>query len=148
MTCSTMDILITTVKKEIYRHQACSLTATTAEGELKIMPSHAPLLAVLRPGILIVECMPDCQGADVRCDSMVVLGGFIEVQPDSVIVLADSVERADDLNEQMAAQAVEQTKKDWEVASKEAQKKQTQAHIALEIALAKMYLVKNRLKKM
>ncbi|MDQ6973932.1 MAG: ATP synthase F1 subunit epsilon [Mariprofundaceae bacterium] len=140
-----MDILITTVKKEIYRHRACSVTATTAEGELKILPSHAPLLAVLRPGVLIVECMPDCQSSEIRCDSMVILGGFIEVQPDSVIVLADSIERADDLNEQMAIQAVEQARKDWDVASRDAQKRQMEAHIALEIALAKMYIVKNKM---
>jgi len=141
-----MDILITTVKKEVYRHRACSLTATTAEGELKILPSHAPLLAVLRPGVLMIECMPDCQSSETRCDSMVILGGFIEVQPDSVIVLADNIERADDLNEQMAAQAVEQAKKDWETASKGAQEKQMEAHIALEIALAKMYIVKHKVK--
>jgi len=147
MTCSTMDILITTVKKEIYRHQACSLVATTAEGELKIMPSHAPLLAVLKPGILIIECMPDCQISDIRCDSMVVLGGFIEVQPDSVIVLADSIERADDINEYMAAEAIQKASKDWQVALKEDQARQMQAHIALEVALAQMRIVKNRLKK-
>jgi len=143
-----MDIWIATAEKEIYRHKACSLTATTTDGELKIMPSHAPLLAVLRPGILTVECMLECEGRiDLQCDSMVVLGGFIEVQPESIIVLADSIERAEQLNEQMAQQAVQKARTEWAEVGQDHQERQAQAWLALEVALAQLHIVKNGAKK-
>ncbi|GMQ99704.1 MAG: F0F1 ATP synthase subunit epsilon [Zetaproteobacteria bacterium] len=102
-----MKTHIATVEGEIYRSEACSIVARTADGELKILSNHAPLLAILRPGILRIDCLPGCNCPEVKRDEMVILGGFMEVQPDSVTILADAIERSDQIDASRAKQAVQ-----------------------------------------
>ena len=69
-----------------------------AEGELGILPRHAPLLTTLRPGLLLIR-----NGAEET--ELFVGGGFLEVLPDRVTVLADVAERADEISEEAAEEA-------------------------------------------
>ncbi len=68
------------------------------EGELGILPQHAPLLTMLRPGQLEIRNGP----AETR---LFVGGGFVEILPDRVTVLADVAERIDEITEAQAEQA-------------------------------------------
>ena len=68
------------------------MSTRSTEGQLGILPRHAPLLAVLAPG----EVRIDRTGGE--SESIFVGGGFMEVLPDRVTVLADVAERADDIN--------------------------------------------------
>lgn len=68
------------------------------EGELGILPQHAPLLTILRPGPLLIR-----DGAEET--ELFVGGGFLEVLPDRVTVLADAAERAQDISEESAERA-------------------------------------------
>jgi F-type H+-transporting ATPase subunit epsilon len=74
------------------------LVAQGTEGELGILPRHAPLLTSLRPGILSIR-----NGAEET--QLFVGGGFLEVLPDRVTVLADVAERADEISEEAAEEA-------------------------------------------
>jgi F-type H+-transporting ATPase subunit epsilon len=74
------------------------LVAEGAEGELGILPRHAPLLTTLRPGLLSIR-----NGAEET--TLFVGGGFLEVLPDRVTVLADVAERADEISEEAAEEA-------------------------------------------
>jgi len=65
--------------------------APTSEGEIGILPHHTPLMTMLKPGELRAK-----QG-DKEIE-LVVTGGFLEVRPDHVIVLADASERAEDID--------------------------------------------------
>jgi F-type H+-transporting ATPase subunit epsilon len=76
------------------------LIARGAEGELGILPRHAPLLTTLKPGPLLIR-----NGSEET--ELFVGGGFLEVLPDRVTVLADVAERADEISEE-AAQAARQ----------------------------------------
>lgn len=69
------------------------------EGELGIAPGHAPLITHIPPGHV--------RFFDLAGDEQVfyIEGGFLEVQPDGVTILADTVVRADHLNEAMAREA-------------------------------------------
>ena len=69
-------------------------------GELGIYPRHTPLLTAIRPGALRVK-LP---GQD-REELVFVQGGFLEVQPHRVTVLADTAIRAKDLDEVKALEA-------------------------------------------
>jgi len=89
---STMEILVATAEREVYSGKATMLVAPGAAGELGIMPNHSPLLAALKPGELRI-----INGENV--DDVFVSGGFMEVQPDKVTILADSAERATDMDE-------------------------------------------------
>ena len=74
-------------------------------GDLGIAPGHAPLITDLKPGpIRLIK-----QGGDAEV--FYISGGFLEVQPNMVKVLADTVQRAADLDEasaQLAVKAAEQ----------------------------------------
>jgi len=74
------------------------------EGQLGIVKGHSPLLAVLKPGP--VRMISD-DGEEVFFTN----GGFAEVQPESITILVDSAERADDLDEAKIIKAKEEAEK-------------------------------------
>ena len=75
----------------VYSDDADMVVAPGSEGELGILPQHAPLLTPLRSGELRVK-----KGTDEV--AMVVTGGFLEVYRDKVIVLADAAERVEEID--------------------------------------------------
>jgi F-type H+-transporting ATPase subunit epsilon len=74
------------------------VVAPGADGEMGILPHHTPLLTTLKPGILRVRT----QG---REEVFAISGGVMEVQPTLVTVLADSAERADEIDVSRAEEA-------------------------------------------
>ncbi len=74
------------------------LVAEGIEGELGILPRHTPLLTMLRPGPLLIR-----NGQEET--ELFVGGGFLEVLPDRVTVLADVAERAEEISEEAAEEA-------------------------------------------
>ena len=68
-------------------------------GELAVLPRHAPLLTSLRPG----EIMVRNEGEE---SYIAVGGGFMEVMPGKVTILADTAERAEEIDEQRAEEAL------------------------------------------
>ena len=72
--------------------------APGSEGEMGILPDHAPLLTTLGYGVLRVR-----QGSDEQ--AFTIAGGFMEVQPDVVTVLADVGERVDEIDLERAEAA-------------------------------------------
>jgi F-type H+-transporting ATPase subunit epsilon len=76
------------------------VVATGSLGELGVTPGHAPLLSDLRPGPvrLIKE--------DGEEEIYYLSGGYLEVQPNSISILADTAVRAGDIDEAAAAQAI------------------------------------------
>jgi F-type H+-transporting ATPase subunit epsilon len=87
-----MEVLVATAEREVYSGQATMLIVPGAEGELGILPKHSPLLSALKSGELQIT-----NGDEV--DEVFVSGGYMEVQPDKVTILADTAERASDMDE-------------------------------------------------
>ncbi len=79
--------------------------ATGQMGELGIAPRHAPLLTKLAPGQVRL------QQADGEELDFYVSGGLLEIQPHLVTVLADTAERAEDLDEAAAMAAKEEAER-------------------------------------
>ena len=102
---TTVHCNIVSAEKQIYSGQIDSLTATGSEGELGIQYGHAPLLTALKPGPvkLVVQ--------DGEEELVFVSGGYLEVQPHLVTVLADTAIRAGDIDEAAAKQARELAEK-------------------------------------
>jgi len=75
------------------------VVAPGAEGELAILPSHAPLMTFLAPGELRLRK----EGGEET--DMVVTGGFLEVRDDKVVILAESAERTEEIDIARAQQA-------------------------------------------
>jgi F-type H+-transporting ATPase subunit epsilon len=74
------------------------VVAPGIEGELGILPHHAPLMTILKPGELLIR-------KDNEEIYRAVSGGFLEVRPDKVIILADACERAEEINIERAEAA-------------------------------------------
>ncbi|MHB1566171.1 MAG: F0F1 ATP synthase subunit epsilon [Acidiferrobacter sp.] len=99
---ATLAIDIVSAEQALYSGRATLVVVPLAEGEAGILPGHSPLFGKLRGGALRVT---DEGGVE---HGFYVSGGFVEVQPDRVTVLADSGVRAADLDCARAQEAVAQ----------------------------------------
>ena len=89
---ATMTCSVVSVSETIFQGEISFLSATGVEGELGIMPSHIPLVTLLKPGALKIV---DTEGNE---ELVYVSGGVLEVQPHKVTVLADTAIRAENLD--------------------------------------------------
>lgn len=97
---------IVSAETQIFSGLVEMVVATGSEGDLGICHGHAPLLTGLKPGpVKLIK-----QGGDE--DMYYVSGGYLEVQPYLITILADSVLRADDMDEAAALEAKETAKKE------------------------------------
>jgi F-type H+-transporting ATPase subunit epsilon len=96
---------IVSAEKEIFSGRITMLSAVGSIGELGILPGHAPLLTGVRPGPIRLTLE---SGEE---EIFFASGGFLEVQPGVVTVLADTALRADDLDEAAAATAKDEAER-------------------------------------
>ena len=94
---------IVTVERTVLSEDVDFISAPGVDGILGILPRHTPLMTALNEGDL------HYRKDGVEYD-FAIGGGFIEVRPDRVIVLADSAERADEIDEQRAQAARERAR--------------------------------------
>jgi F-type H+-transporting ATPase subunit epsilon len=97
---STIHVDVVSAEEQIFSGEAEFVVLPGVDGELGIYPRHAPLLTQIKPGAVRIK-IPG-QDAD---ELVFVQGGFLEVQPHLVTVLADTAIRAKDLDEVAASQA-------------------------------------------
>jgi len=90
---------IVTPEKVVLKQEVLQLTVPTKMGEITILPNHIPLISALQPGVIEIK------NQDNKIETMAVSGGFIEVLPDKVVILADTAERAADIDEARAEEA-------------------------------------------
>jgi len=88
---ATFRLEIVTAERMVYSDDVTALIAWGVQGQLGILPHHAPLMTMLQPGDLLIR-------KDKEEEVLAVSGGFLEVRPDKVIVLADACERADEVD--------------------------------------------------
>jgi len=93
-----LSLEIVTAERLVYSADVDVVVAPGIEGQLGILPQHAPLMTMLQPGELMVR-------QDGEEHSIFVSGGFLEVQGDKVTVLADTAERADEIDIARAEEA-------------------------------------------
>jgi F-type H+-transporting ATPase subunit epsilon len=82
---------IVTAERVVYSDEVDVVVAPGVEGQLAVLPHHAPLMTMLQPGELLVR-----KGAEEQ--SMFVSGGFLEVRGDKIVILADAAERAEEID--------------------------------------------------
>jgi F-type H+-transporting ATPase subunit epsilon len=96
-----VDIL--TPERRVLQAQADSVVVPAAEGELGILPDHTPLVAQLQPGEIRMRTGSDTQ-------VFAVSGGFVEVQNNHVVILAETAEMAHEIDVERARQSAERAK--------------------------------------
>ena len=87
-----MRLEIITAEREVYSDDVDVLVAPGIEGELGILPHHAPLMTALQPGEIRIR-------KDGEDEFMAVSSGFLEVMDNKVTILADTAERSDEIDE-------------------------------------------------
>ena len=88
---ATIRLEIVTPEKMVFSEDVDMILAWGVEGQLGILPHHAPLMTMLQPGDLMYR-------KENREEYLTISGGFLEVRPDKVVVLADACERAEEID--------------------------------------------------
>lgn len=96
---ATIHVDVVSAEEEIFSGKARFVALPGEAGELGILPGHTPLITRIKPGAVRIE---DEAGNE---DFVFVAGGILEVQPDTVTVLADTAIRGKDLDEAKANEA-------------------------------------------
>ncbi len=101
---NTITVEIVDADQHIYSGEGLIVSATASQGEIGVMHGHTPFLSSLKPGHVTIRKADDSQ------DNIFISGGFIEVQPTHITILADTAERAEDLDKAMAEEAMKEAK--------------------------------------
>ncbi|MEA1925870.1 MAG: ATP synthase F1 subunit epsilon [Patescibacteria group bacterium] len=103
-----IKLKITTPEKVVLDQDIDQITLPTQMGEITILPNHIPLISVIVPGAIETK-------AGGESVSMAISGGFLEFHDNELVILADTAERAEEIDMQRAEKArkkAEQMKRD------------------------------------
>jgi F-type H+-transporting ATPase subunit epsilon len=95
---STIKCDIVTVERQVYSDEVDMVVAPGIMGTLGILPHHAPLITALEEGELRLK-------KGEKEEHFAISGGYMEVCPDAVIIMADTAERAEEIDEARAEAA-------------------------------------------
>ena len=94
-----LSVHVVTAEREVYTDDGVDeVIAPGIQGELTVLPNHAPLLTMIKPGVL--RLVKGSEETDVA-----ITGGFLEVKDDRVTILADAAERAEEIDTVRAEEA-------------------------------------------
>ncbi len=102
---ATLHVELVSVERLLWSGDATMIIARTTEGELGVLPGHAPLLGELAPGGIV---RIQQEGGEELV--FAVHGGFLSVTEDGVSVLAELAERSDEIDVGRAEQALERAR--------------------------------------
>jgi F-type H+-transporting ATPase subunit epsilon len=96
---------IVTPECVVLKEEILQVTVPTRNGEITVLPNHIPLVSALQSGVIEIKTKTG------ETEIMSVSGGFIEVLKNKVVILADTAERAAEIDEQRAEEARERAEK-------------------------------------
>ena len=129
---ASLHLKLVTPDRVLLDQEAISISAPTPDGEITVLAHHIPLASLLTPGVLRVRRSPQEE------DEIAVSGGFIEVKRDgTVLILADSAERGQELDIDMIEEAKARAKAVMTNAARQDDESFAAAAAALERELAR-----------
>ncbi len=130
-----MMLEIITAERQVYSDEVDMVIAPGFDGQLGILPRHAPLMTMLKPGELTVRK----NGEEIH---VAVSGGFMEVLGNRVSVLADACERSDEIDEERAQQAMQRAQE--RLANQDSVMELERATASVQRAQTRLNLVRRR----
>ncbi len=130
-----MRLEIITAEREVFADDVDVVVAPGVEGELGILPHHAPLMTALQPGELLIR-------KDGEPSYLAVSGGFMEVIANRVTILAETCEYSDEINEERAQAAMERAQE--RIRSQTTEAELSEALRSLRRAQARLHIVRRR----
>jgi F-type H+-transporting ATPase subunit epsilon len=134
---ATFKLEIVTAEKMVFSDEVSALIAWGVEGQLGILPHHAPLMTMLQPGDLMIR-------KEKEEEYLVISGGFLEVRPDKVIILADACERVDEIDIARAEEAKRRAQETMKAAPLTAEAASAEAALRRSLARLKVAERKKR----
>src|SRR2546423_10120290 len=110
-----LHVEVVTAERELYNGDASMVIAPGSEGQLGILPQHAALLTMLKPGAMRIQ-LNDAE------EPLFVSGGFLEGNHDVVTVLADTAEYGEEIEEARAEEARRRAQEHLEQVTSEAER--------------------------
>jgi F-type H+-transporting ATPase subunit epsilon len=104
---ATLQVELVAVERTIWSGEANMVIARTTEGEIGILPSHAPLLGELAPGGVVT--IRTTEGEDLVVAAH---GGFLSVTPKGVSILAETAEISSEIDVERAREALRRAEGD------------------------------------
>jgi F-type H+-transporting ATPase subunit epsilon len=134
---STIKLEIVTAEKMTFSEDVTSVLVPGAEGQLGILPHHAPLMSILKPGEMVIK-----RGAEEMFVN--ITGGFLEVRPQQIIVLADAAELPEEIDIDRAREAKKRAEE--RMLSKSPEIDHARAEAALSRALIRLKVAERNLR--
>lgn len=98
---NNLHLTITTPERVVLETEVRSVNVPTLDGEIGILQNHIPLVSILAAGELSLTTIKGEQQV------MAVSGGFVEVRDNQIVILADTAEKAEEIDEARAQAARE-----------------------------------------
>jgi F-type H+-transporting ATPase subunit epsilon len=130
-----IDLIVVTPERQLLRETVVEVTVPGPEGALGILPGHAPLMTELGIGELSYRTATSSQPV-----SLAIIRGFAEVLPDRVTLLAETAERAEEIDLNRAESA--KTRAEKRLASSDPNIDWDRATVALERAIIRIHVAR------
>lgn len=140
MSTSKINLQIITPEKVAYKGKADQVTLPTQDGEITILANHVPLISVIKHGKLVIKNNSE----EIL---MAVWGGFVEVKKNDLIIMTNTAERSEEIDEERAQKARERAEKLLAEKDKLSDIAFADATAALERSLMRLNLAKRRKKR-
>jgi F-type H+-transporting ATPase subunit epsilon len=127
----TIKFEIVTLERVVLKQDVLMVTVPTKDGEITVLPDHIPLVSILKPGVI------ETKNEAGEVEIMSISGGFIEVLRKKIVILADSAERASELNEEKVMLAKKKAEDEKKKAEKSDHYDLSAVAIKLETAIAR-----------
>lgn len=112
----TFKFELVTPERMVLSQDASQVVVPGIEGAFTVLPGHAPVISALRPGVV------DATLGDTRTVRVFVKGGFAEVDPDRVTVLAERAQAVEDMDAATISQELQAAEADFAAATDDARK--------------------------
>ncbi len=126
-----MKLQVITPEERFYEGDVSMVELTTTEGNIGVYPNHIPLTAVVSPGVLKIH-----EGTEVK--EAALMSGFITILPESVTIMAETVEWPDEIDYNRAEEA--RIRAERRLASRDGNLDVLRAEMALKRALVRLGL--------
>ena len=131
----SIELIVVTPERQIIREKVVEVVVPGLDGELGILPGHAPLISELGIGELRYRT-----SASANAVALAIISGFAEVLPDRVTILAETAERAEEIDLARAEAALARAQK--RVATSDPNIDWDRASIALQRAIIRIQVAR------
>lgn len=139
---NSLQFLLITPEKTAINESIYEAILPTTTGQIAVLPGHIPLVTLLSPGVISIRHRKE--DSDQELSHLATSGGFVEVTAGQIKVMADTADRADDLDELKIEEAKQQAIRQRDEAKDEVAYADAVGRLELELARLRVVNLKRR----